>query len=115
MRPRRPFPARRSARAPLSALVTGLVLLGGTGCGALGSSSGEAAKDPTPTMAALPSGDPTEGIEGRGKGYTLTAPPGWAVTTDQVKQRYAQVDASAGDTAVTGGFADNVNVIVSDK
>jgi hypothetical protein len=86
-----------------------------SGCSDLDQSSADPSPTPSPTGAALPTDDPTEGIDVEGTGYSLTVPSGWAETTDQVKARYRQVDASAGDTAVTGGFADNINVIVSDK
>ena len=85
------------------------------GCGVLDQASDKPSAAPTPTQADLPSGNPTDGLELSGKGWSLTAPPGWAETTERVVKNYPQVDASAGDTAVTGGFSDNVNVIVSDK
>ena len=65
--------------------------------------------------AALPSGDPSDGVELEGDGYSFNAPAGWADSTESVRERFSKVDLAAGDTSVTGGFADNVNVIVSDK
>jgi hypothetical protein len=105
-------PARRATSAALPFVLSALVL---SGCGVLGSTSAEPSTTPSPTEQALPAGNPTDGLDVQGTGYSLTTPPGWEETTDEVQQRYHQVDASAGDTAVTGGFADNVNVIVSDK
>jgi hypothetical protein len=90
-------------------LVTGLA-----GCSSAGPSA-DATQGPTETAAALPSGDPTAGVDVAGDGYTLVAPSGWEDSTETVKARFDKVDKAAGDTSVAGGFADNVNVIVSDK
>lgn len=105
----------RSSRASRRAVVGALVLaLGGlTAC----SSEETPSADPTPqvTESLVPSGDPTDGVEVSGDGYSLTAPSGWADNTDQVRRSYSKVDLSATDTSVTPGEGDNLNVFVSDK
>ena len=107
-----PSPTRRLLAGALPLAFSALLV---SGCGVFDQSSPTPSTAPSPTSAALPTDDPTQGVDLEGTGYSLTVPSGWAETTDQVKVRYRQVDAAAGDTAVTGGFADNVNVIVSDK
>ena len=111
-----PSPTPRTSRPALLA-ATGLLVLT---LGALGGCSGgspDADSSPAPrvTDSSPPTSDPTEGVPVEGDGYSLTAPPGWADSTDKVKENFAQVDVAAGDTSVDGDFADNVNVIVSDK
>ncbi len=89
-----------------------LVAVGAAGCS---DDTASPATAPSATEPTQSSGDPADGVDVEGEGWSLTAPPGWADSTDTVKARFAQVDAAAGDTAVAGDFADNVNVIVSDK
>ena len=103
----------RGIAGPTLAVV--LAAGGLAGCGGDESPSADSTAGATPTQSTQPSGDPTDGVPVEGDGYTLLAPPGWADSTDQVRERFARVDAAAADTAVTGGFADNINVIVSDK
>ncbi len=115
MSPRRPVLVRRAASGTAT-LVLGLAALSAlTGCSTADSADTGATAAPTAAQPAQPTGDVSEGTALSGEGYSLTAPPGWTETTDSVRERFQQVDAAAGDTAVTGGFADNVNVIVSDK
>ena len=111
-----PSPTPRPSRPALLA-ATGLLVLT---LGALGGCSGEspdADSSPAPqvTDSSPPTSDPTEGVPVEGDGYSLTAPAGWADSTAKVQESFAQVDTAAGDTSVDGDFADNVNVIVSDK
>lgn len=103
---------RGAARWSLVAVLTAGGL---AGCGGGGSSADDTTPDSTETAAALPSGDPSDGVALEGDGYSLHAPAGWADSTESVRERFSQVDLAAGDTAVTGGFADNVNVIVNSR
>ena len=100
-----------SRRAVAAALV--LALGGLTAC----SSEETPSADPTPevTESLLPTGDPTEGVDVGGDGYSLTAPPGWADYTAQLAKGYPQIDTAFHDTSVDGDFANSLNVIVSDK
>ena len=101
--------SRRALAAVLLVTTAGL-----SGCGG-DQPSGDPTKAASATESSAPTGDPTEGVDVTGEGYALTVPPGWTDSTDQVKARFDKVDRAAGDTSVVGGFADNVNVIVSDK
>jgi len=90
-----------------------LALAGLAGC----SSEETPSADPTPpaTESLVPTGDPTDGVEVEGDGYSLTAPPGWADYTAELAQGYPQIDTAFRDTSVDGDFANSLNVIVSDK
>lgn len=114
------LPRTSRAPGPVRLRGVGLVLSVVLATGGLVGCGGDAATDDTApetteTAAALPSGDPSEGVPLEGDGYSLNVPAGWTDTTDAVRERFSKVDLSAGDTAVTGGFADNVNVIVTDR
>jgi hypothetical protein len=114
-----PRTSRTPGRARLRGLAaTSLVAVLATsalaGCGGDSPASDPSARS-SATAATLPSGDPTAGVRVDGDGYSLVVPSGWADSTETVRKRFSKVDRAAGDTSVTGGFADNVNVIVSDK
>lgn len=105
-----PSPRSRRLRATAVGGVAALVLTL-TACGTEDSTS----EPPTPTASAdaTPTeSDGTEGVLLSGDGYSVLVPATWQESTAAVQERFSAVDAAAGDSSVSGDFADNVNVII---
>ena len=104
---------RAPARSAVAASVVLVVAL--TGCSSEETPSADTSPAPVTTEPVVPSSDAIEGVPVTGDGYRLLVPPGWTDSTEAVRQRFEKVDLAAGDSAVSGDFSDNVNVVVSDK